>query len=95
MYVKNPEERGPSVNTQVQIYKEDDLEKAKLEVLSKTNMVDLAMKVYKKLYKVDSVPSGMFADDNPLYDTTQQTQPTNMQIPPTKNCFKSHYIKPS
>jgi translation initiation factor 3 subunit E len=43
------------------IYKEDDLEKAKLEVLSKTNMVDLAIQVHKTLYKVDTVPPEMEA----------------------------------
>jgi hypothetical protein len=56
MYVQNY--RG-HVLTRVQIYNEDDLEKAKLEVLSKTNMVDLTMKVHKKLYQVDTVPPGV------------------------------------
>lgn len=41
------------------IYNEDDLLKAKLDLLEKTNMVDFAMDIYKKLYKVDDVPQGI------------------------------------
>jgi hypothetical protein len=60
MYVqKQNHSNRARANARVQIYNEDDLEKAKLEVLSKTNMVDLTMKVHKKLHKVDSVPPGV------------------------------------
>jgi eIF3 subunit 6 N terminal domain len=39
-----PQERG--------IYKEDDILKAKIALLQKTNMVDFAMDIYKELYQV-------------------------------------------
>jgi len=41
------------------IYSEDDLLKAKLNLLEKTNMVDFAMDIYKKLHKSDEVPAAM------------------------------------
>jgi len=40
-------------------YPEDDLSKAKLILLAKTNMVDFAMDIYKKLYKTETVPQEM------------------------------------
>lgn len=40
-------------------YSEDDLLKAKLDLLDKTNMVDFAMDIYKKLHKTDEVPQEM------------------------------------
>jgi translation initiation factor 3 subunit E len=41
------------------IYSEDDLLKAKLDLLEHTNMVDFAMDIYKKLHKTDDVPAAM------------------------------------
>jgi len=41
------------------IYSEDDLLKAKLDLLAKTNMVDFAMDIHKKLFKTDEVPPEM------------------------------------
>jgi len=41
------------------IYSEDDLLKAKLDLLDKTNMVDFAMDIFKKLHKTDEVPAEM------------------------------------
>jgi len=41
------------------IYSEDDLLKAKMDLLAKTNMVDFAMDIHKKLYKTDEVPQEM------------------------------------
>jgi len=42
-----------------QIYPEADLLKGKLELLSKTNMVDFAGDMYKKLYDVPKIPQEM------------------------------------
>lgn len=41
------------------LYPEEDLLKAKLALLEKTNMVDFAMDMYKKLYKTDEIPQEM------------------------------------
>jgi len=44
------------------LYSEDDILKAKLDLLAeKTNMVDFAMDIYKKLYRTDDVPPEMKA----------------------------------
>lgn len=41
------------------LYTEDELLKAKLDLLEKTNMVDYAMDIYRKLHKVEDVPAEM------------------------------------
>jgi len=46
-------------NFQKDSYSEEDLLKAKLDLLEKTNMVDFAMDIYKKLYKTEEVPAEM------------------------------------
>lgn len=43
---------------EAKIYPEEDLSKAKLEILAKTNMVDYAMDIYKSLYN-DEEPKGL------------------------------------
>ena len=40
-----------------QIYDETDLQRAKLELLSSTNMVDFAMDIHKSLYPDQVVPA--------------------------------------
>lgn len=45
--------------SQQQLYPEDDIQKGKLELLQKTNMVDYAMDIYKALYNRDDVPPEM------------------------------------
>ncbi|KAK9127577.1 hypothetical protein Syun_016374 [Stephania yunnanensis] len=42
-----------------QLYKDDDILKAKIELLSKTNMVDYAMDIHKSLYQTEDVPQDM------------------------------------
>lgn len=42
-----------------QIYNEDDIMKAKLELLKHTNMVDFAMDIYRGLYNTEEVPAEM------------------------------------
>ncbi|KAK9128833.1 hypothetical protein Syun_017630 [Stephania yunnanensis] len=42
-----------------QFYKDDDILKAKIELLSKTNMVDYAMDIQKSLYQTEDVPQDM------------------------------------
>ncbi|KMT15083.1 hypothetical protein BVRB_3g062050 isoform A [Beta vulgaris subsp. vulgaris] len=42
-----------------QFYPEEQLLKAKIELLSKTNMVDYAMDIHKTLYHTDDVPQDM------------------------------------
>lgn len=42
-----------------QIYLEDDIMKAKLELLKNTNMVDFAMDIYRGLYNTEEVPVEM------------------------------------
>ena len=39
---------------------DEDLLKAKLDLLEKTNMVDFAMDIYRKLNKTEEVPPGIF-----------------------------------
>lgn len=41
------------------LYSEDELLKAKVDLLEKTNMVDFAMDIYRKLHKVEDVPAEM------------------------------------
>jgi len=41
------------------VYSDEDLLKAKLDLLDKTNMVDFAMDIYKKLNNTDEVPTKM------------------------------------
>jgi translation initiation factor 3 subunit E len=41
------------------VYNEDDILKAKIELLQNTNMVDFAMDIYKELYQTDDVPATM------------------------------------
>jgi translation initiation factor 3 subunit E len=41
------------------VYNEEDILKAKIELLQNTNMVDFAMDIYKELYQTDDVPSNM------------------------------------
>lgn len=43
------------------IYAEEDILKAKIALLQKTNMVDFAMDIYKDLYQTDDVPAEMTA----------------------------------
>ena len=45
--------------SQQQLYPEDDIQKGKLDLLQKTNMVDYAMDIYKALYNNDEVPADM------------------------------------
>eukprot|EP00246_Nothoceros_aenigmaticus_P004859 TRINITY_DN16579_c0_g1_i1.p1 TRINITY_DN16579_c0_g1~~TRINITY_DN16579_c0_g1_i1.p1 ORF type:complete len:441 (-),score=80.04 TRINITY_DN16579_c0_g1_i1:75-1397(-) len=42
-----------------QLYAEDQILKAKIELLSKTNMVDYAMDIHKNLYHTEDVPQDM------------------------------------
>lgn len=41
-----------------QLYAEDEILKAKIELLSQTNMVDYAMDIHKTLYHTEEVPQG-------------------------------------
>jgi len=41
------------------VYNEEDILKAKIELLQNTNMVDFAMDIYKELYQTDDVPESM------------------------------------
>jgi len=41
------------------VYSEQELLKAKLDLLDKTNMVDFAMDIYTKLYGTEDVPQAM------------------------------------
>lgn len=45
--------------SQQQLYPEEDIQKGKLDLLQKTNMVDYAMDIYKALYNKDDVPTDM------------------------------------
>lgn len=42
-----------------QMYADDQILKAKIELLAKTNMVDYAMDIHKSLYHTEDVPQGM------------------------------------
>ena len=41
-----------------QSYADEDILKAKIELLNQTNMVDYAMDIHKSLYHTDDVPQG-------------------------------------
>jgi len=41
------------------LYSEEDIMRAKIELLSKTNMVDFAKEIYKKLHQTEAVPQDM------------------------------------
>jgi len=56
------------------IYNPEDLLKAKLDVLDKTNMVDYAMDIYKKLHKTDEVPQAMKERRESVVAKLQQLQ---------------------
>jgi len=57
------------------LYPEEDLLKAKLDLLAeKTNMVDFAMDIYKKLHKTDEVPAEMKARREMVVATLKQLQ---------------------
>lgn len=42
-----------------QLYSETDIQKAKIDLLQKTNMVDYAAEIYTALYKTDDIPEEM------------------------------------
>lgn len=42
-----------------QMYDENDIQKGKIDLLEKTNMVDFAMDIYKQLYNKEDVPKEM------------------------------------
>lgn len=42
-----------------QMYDENDIQKGKIDLLEKTNMVDFAMDIYKHLYNKEDVPQEM------------------------------------
>ena len=44
---------------EAQIYDEADIQKAKLDLLQKTNMVDYTVEIYQSLYNVETIPSEM------------------------------------
>jgi len=56
------------------LYSEDDLLKAKLDLLEKTNMVDFAMDIYKKLHKTEEVPAEMKALREAVVSRLKQLQ---------------------
>ena len=90
MYVASSRKRVEHELILVQIYSEDDLGKAKLEVLSKTNMVDVAMSVHKKLYKVDTVPPGLCISSASIHqhsDLYNHTQRIMKQSIPSMKSF--------
>jgi len=41
-----------------QLYPDEQILKAKIELLNKTNMVDYAMDIHKSLYRTEEVPQG-------------------------------------
>lgn len=42
----------------MQAYPEEDILKAKIDLLGKTNMVDYGMDIHKALYRTEDVPEG-------------------------------------
>lgn len=45
-----------------QLYADEDILKAKIELLNHTNMVDYAMDIHKSLYQTEDVPQGTASD---------------------------------
>eukprot|EP00013_Stygamoeba_regulata_P005485 CAMPEP_0177637292 /NCGR_PEP_ID=MMETSP0447-20121125/4895_1 /TAXON_ID=0 /ORGANISM="Stygamoeba regulata, Strain BSH-02190019" /LENGTH=424 /DNA_ID=CAMNT_0019139213 /DNA_START=21 /DNA_END=1295 /DNA_ORIENTATION=+ len=56
------------------IYPEDDVLKAKLELLSKTNMVDFASEIHKSLHKSEDVPPEMLANREVIVNKLKTSQ---------------------
>lgn len=44
------------------IFPEEEILKAKIDLLAKTNMVDYAMDIHKSLYNTEDVPPGTITD---------------------------------
>jgi len=50
-----------------QLYPDDQILKAKIELLGKTNMVDYAMDIHKSLYHTEDVPQGLVLLHNSFF----------------------------
>lgn len=46
-----------------QVYPDEDILRAKLELLNQTNMVDYAMDIYRALHHSEDVPQGIHLND--------------------------------
>eukprot|EP00245_Coleochaete_scutata_P003740 TRINITY_DN155_c1_g1_i1.p1 TRINITY_DN155_c1_g1~~TRINITY_DN155_c1_g1_i1.p1 ORF type:complete len:445 (+),score=113.80 TRINITY_DN155_c1_g1_i1:60-1337(+) len=57
-----------------QIYPADEMLKAKIELLAKTNMVDYAMDIHKNLYNSDEVPPAMEAKRSEVIQKLNQQE---------------------
>jgi len=56
------------------LYNSKDLQKAKLDLVSKTKMVDFAIEEYKQLYNTEDVPAGMEEQRTRVYNELSETQ---------------------
>lgn len=63
--------------SQKRSYPEDDIQKSKLDLLQKTNMVDYGMDIYRALYNKDDVPEDM---KNRRHEVVQNMK--NLQVAP-------------
>ena len=63
-----------------ELYKESDIQKAKIALLANTNMVDYAMDIYESLYGQGSAPAAM-AEQREQVSVTQLTPVNVLRVP--------------
>ena len=73
--------------SQKRSYPEDDIQKSKLDLLQKTNMVDYGMDIYRALYNKDDVPEDM---KNRRHEVVQNMK--NLQVAPQCSLLVQHLL---
>ena len=70
-----------------ELYSETDIQKAKIDLLQKTNMVDYAAEIYTALYKTDDIPEEMNSRRKEVVSKLK-----TLQVRCSGNPLAPHYI---